>query len=748
MLDKKLFIEYPEEFDRNYNLEDPSPIFRYNFELKPGFNKAIVTVCGLGIGYYYLNNEPMTEDMFTAPVSDYNKTLWTNEYDVTDKLCVGMNLFAVIVGNGFYNESFDTTWKTNCASWRGLPKFALQMRVEYPDDIVYIESNEQWICSKESPIRYNHLRSGETFDFRINKDWYKLDFKTKNWINARISSENVPNGEFRECECQPIRMDKQYHPINIFKNSIGRWIIDFGVTISGFLKINTQRPEGSCIKIHYSELINEDGTCNYAGMNGAPFYPNSEFQTDKLIFSGNVDEWHPIFAYHGFRYVEIEGMDDKPKAEDFTAVFVHQMVDDVSKFECSDDIINKLFSAAKNSCLSNMFYNLTDCPTREKFGWLNDASASCEQLLQNFDIYPLLKKWLQDIYDSVSEQGAVPGIVPTNGFGYKVWTGPICSDAIFEIPYRIYRYYGKCEILKEAYPYMLKHLKYVIGKRDFEDGLIGYGLSDWAGPFTDENPIPTPVKFTDTLLAIKFCRITELVAQITEDNNTLVEIKDIEMELTKSFYNAYVDDNGRCKVCEQTALSMMIVLGLYKNLEPLKQQLYSAIEKYNFHIHCGMLGIQYLFKALNICNMSECAYELITADGYPSYKDWIINGETTMLESWNGATSHNHHMYSCVLAWFNITIAGIRLDDDINAYKKVVISPSFLKEINYCNSEYKTVIGVFRINWSKKQNDEIVINIEIPSNVEATLKLCDYNLNGLKDIILAEGINEFVCHKD
>lgn len=745
MLEKGLFIEYPEEFDSCYKAEDPSPIFRYTFELKPGFKRASVTVCGLGIGYYYLNGEPITEDLFISPVSDYNKTLWTNEYDVTDKLYAGENLFAVIVGNGFYNESVDSIWKTNTASWRGLPKFALQMIVEYENESICIESNEQWICSKDSPIRCNQLRIGEKVDLRVNKDWYKPGFQTENWINARVSTDHVPKGEFRKCECQPIRADKEYRPVRIFKNSIGRWIIDFGQNISGFLRIRTQGPKGSSIKIHHSELINPDGTCNYTNM--LDFYPGSEFQTDEIIFSGDIDEWHPFFTYYGFRYVEIEGMEEKPCFEDFSAVFVHQMVDEISTFECSDETINKLFSMGKISSFSNMFYNLTDCPTREKFGWLNDASASCEQMLQNFDIVPLMKKWLQDIYDSVSEEGRIPGVVPTHGWCYDSWTGPLCSDAIFELPYRIYRICGESEVLAEAFPYMLKHIRYVIGRKDPIDGLIGYGLSDWAGPFTSDNPTPTPLKFTDTLLAVKFCRIAQVAARISNDSIALEEMKDIETDLTKAFYRAYVDADGRCKICEQTAVSMMIVLGLYSDLLPLKEQLFHTIEKYEFHIHCGMLGMQYLLKALDICDLSEYAFRLITADGFPSYKHWIENGATTLWEVWDGSASCNHHMYSCILAWFNTTIAGLNLADEVNAYQKAVISPKFLAEIEYCKASYKTVSGLFSVNWQRDRNNEVKIEIVIPHGVGASLHLTNYEIEGLCDIPLTEGCNKFVCHK-
>ena len=200
-----------------------------------------------------------------------------------------------------------------------------------------------------------------------------------------------------------------------------------------------------------------------------------------------------------------------------------------------------------------------------------------------------------------------------------------------------------------------------------------------------------------------------------------------EKELINAFKKAYILENGCCSISEQTAISMIVSLGLYDDIEPLKQQLREEVEKYDYHIHCGMLGIQYLFNALDICGLSEYGVRMITVEGFPSYTDWIKDGATTLYEHWNKAESNNHHMYSCILAWFNKTLAGLRLDDKINAYKHAVISPVFVPQLENCSGKYKTTNGEYLISWKRTDSENVLLEFTIPQGCTAELKLNGYN---------------------
>ncbi|MDD6800090.1 MAG: family 78 glycoside hydrolase catalytic domain [Firmicutes bacterium] len=746
-LTNSMFIEYPSNFDSQYKKEDPAPLFRRRFNIDENLIKAELCVCGLGYGKYYINEESVTEDLFIAPVSDYNKTLWYNCYDLTEKMRTGTNVIAVILGNGYYNEAFKTAWNFNEATWRDNLKFALSLKLTYKDKTEVIESDEEWKCNNSvSRVRYDNLRSGEYWDFRYPEKWYAVSFDDSYWENARFA-KRIPSGCLRECLCQPIRERRHYTPINAFENREGGWVIDFGQNMSGYVRISLKQKSGDIITIKYTEELNDDGTRKTNHMDDNNYYPESDFQTDRFICSGEVDTFKPMFVYHGFRYIIIEGLSRKPDLNEIEAIFVCQAVNEISSFNCSDEIINKLDYMGKTSSLSNMFYMLTDCPTREKLGWCNDARASTEQMLQNFDIVPLFKKWLIDIYDSVKEDGSMPGIVPTAGWGYAWGSGPISNSILFEIPYKVYRYYDDASLLTESLQCFKKYLDYLDTHLN-DDGLVAFGLCDWAGPFETPQSAPTPLEFTDTVLATEFYKIAKISAELSKRQDLANEFEEKYQSYKNALITKYIDkDSGRCNADEQTAVAMLIVNDLYDDFDAVKQQLKSLIEKHKFHHNCGMLGIQYLFFALNKCNLQEYAYKVITAADRPSYREWIDNGATTMWEMWNTGESKNHHMYSGLLSWFNRTIAGLNLNPNENGYKNAVIKPYFFKEIENCASSYNTCTGEFKINWEKISNNEVELDLTVPDN--AVLDVGEYTVSGKSTnrYELTCGRHKIICKK-
>ena len=744
MIKEASFIEFPEDFNETFLTEAPAPLFRRRFEVSPGLQKATLSVCGLGYGYYYLNGQPATTDLFTAPVSDYTKTLWHNVYDVTALLSVGENLIAAILGNGFYNEAMETTWGHHKAPWRDGPKLLLSLCLEYQNRTEQINSDDSWLCSKQSsPVRFNQLRSGETYDSRLSEDWRTPGLEDSGWVQARLCA-SVPSGVLRECMCQPVSENCEYKTQSLFQRKDGCWVFDFGQNMSGYVRLKLNQSAGDCIKIEYAEQIDSDGFRKDNDM--AKCFPGYDFQTDRFISNGKETVWSPRFTYHGFRFAIIEGLKSPPDEQTVSAVFVCQAVDDLSTFECSNDLINKIYSAGKIATLSNLFYMPTDCPTREKLGWANDAQSSTEQMLQNFEAAPLFEKWLQDIIDSMTEDGAIPGIIPSPGWGYEWGTGPISTGVLFELPIKIYEYTGNDAALRLAYPAFLKHLEHVVGHTDPADGLIGYGLCDWAGPFEKPDEAPTPVKLTDTLLAIKFHRMAAFAARHCGDIPTAERLDRDGAALETVFKKAYVGGDSRCNVNEQTPVAMMIALGVYDSFEPLKEQLYELVLERDFHHNCGMLGMQYLYTALNICGFQEMAFKIVTAKGRPSYSEWFENGATTLWEMWNLNDSKNHHMNSCVLSWMMKTLVGLCLSDDTTSFKTAVIQPFFMSNLSFCKGTYDTAAGTYSVMW-ERQGEQVLLNLHIPEGASARVLLTGFVFNSLDAscIELAAGSHSLLC---
>jgi len=445
------------------------------------------------------------------------------------------------------------------------------------------------------------------------------------------------------------------------------------------------------------------------------FYTMSPFQTDVFICNGQPFTYSPMFAYHGFQFIEIDGL-DAPELRQVAGVFTHLDIPAISGFECSNDDLNRLFAIGVMATYSNMHYTLTDCPTREKFGWLNDAKASTEQILMNFDAVSFFKKWYVDIVDSIREDGAMPGIAPTSGCLFDSYTGPICSGVLFEIPYKIFLYTGDDSMMIDALPAYLQHLAFLKAQAR-PDGLIGFGLCDWAGPFEDLQKAPTPVEFTDTALYIEFMQRTVFAAQRAGKPQIEREIRADLNRTTDAFRRAYLMHDGTCAVDEQTAIAMMIELGLGGELEPLKRQLKANVERYAFHHHCGMLGLRYLYYALNRCGLSQYALRIITAEGFPSYIQWLREGATTLWETWCPGNSKNHHMYSDFMLWLMNTLVGIRPDPDAPGMERAIVAPFFAEGISFAKGFREMGRGKLAVEW-QRDGDRVALCIDVPEGVE------------------------------
>lgn len=344
------FIEYPKSLSGLFNYDSPAPLFRRRFIINKELISAKLKVCALGLGKIFFNGTELTDELFISPFGDYNKTLWYNEYDVSNKLFEGENLVAVVLGNGFYNESLSTGWNFNKASWRDNPKLYFCLELDYNDSIEYILSDTQWLCDLEtSPYRFNQLRMGEIFDYNYSTDWMNRNFDDSAWSHAVVALR--PAGIMRLCPAPPIKEMKVFECCELFKNRYGEWVFDFGQNISGYIRLQTKQLKGTKLHIIYAEQLNYDSRRKDNGL--SDYYYDGETQFSIVVTDEKKVDWKPDFTYYGFRYVIVSGFEYPPSSYDIQAVFVHQDIASRGHFICSDEFFNKLYRAANISTLSN-----------------------------------------------------------------------------------------------------------------------------------------------------------------------------------------------------------------------------------------------------------------------------------------------------------------------------------------------------------------------------------------------------------
>lgn len=697
------FIKCNANFDKTDVNYSPAPLFRRKFCIKKTEN-ALLRFCGLGYGYCFINGKAVTEDLLTAPVSEYDKLLWYNEYDVSALLNDGENVIAVILGNGFFNENFPSDWKHNESIWRDNPKFALELIL---DGETVLQTDDTFKCKNESFVTYNELRSGETFDARLyNENWKNIDFDDSNFQNAVI--DTTLNSAVRElCTCEPIREFEVYDFVTAQKTDEG-YLLDFGINSSGYLRVCVEEKSGTVIEMHHAEEANADGTLKLNGLD--IFYPTVDFQVDRYICGEKNYVWSPKFTYHGFRFVLVKGLTRAPQKGEFKAVFVHQAVERNADFTCSNELINKIYKAGIRSVYSNLHYALTDCPTREKLGWTNDAQATLEQLYINFKIGSFMEKWGTDIIHSMRENGEIPAIVPTSGdWGFGL--GPVADGILFKIPLIDYVYTGSTEKLISFLPYQKRYYEAFVSGVTQSD----WWLCDWDGlnnRFKDD-------RFTYLVYSIMYCKVMMLAEEKAGLEITQKYREDL-ISAQEEIKEKYIDESGRSKFDSQTVIAILLSLEICDK-EPLLEQLKKRIEADNFHITSGMWGIQYIYDVLFENGLSEYAYKLITAKGAPSYENWFSQGATTLWETWENrkTDSKNHQMFSNVLSVFHKYLLGIAPTIQNAGYKALELKPCFIEDLDFCKGFVDTPFGKISAEWIRKDG-KIEYKVTVPEKITAT----------------------------
>ncbi len=464
-----------------------SPMLRKDFHLVKKIKQARVYVCGLGYYILYLNGQRVGDHWLDPGYTDYRKRVLYTTYDVTSLVQQGENVVATVLGNGWFNIQSLAVWKFHEAEWRMRPCLLCEIRIVYDDDSTEtIASDANW-KTNSGPYLFNNLYSGDVYDARLEKaGWTNVGYDDQIWINARIVEAPAPKVVAQQMP--PIRVTEEVRPVEMKSFPDNIYVFKMENNMAGVCRLKVKGETGTRVSMSYGELIFPDGRLNQGNIdiyfqrenNGLPVHkdPNEKFQTDVYYLKGGgMEEFVPSFTYHGFQYVEIQC--SKPveiNMESVTGLFLNTDVESIGNFSCSNEVLNKLAQASRRSYLSNLHSIPTDCPQREKNGWTADGYVSMDLGLLNFDGITVYEKWLNDFADNQREQGDISSIIPSSGWGYGDWIGPVWDAGMFIIANNLYQYYGDKRAIEEIYPNCESYLRYLKSKEI--DGKLTYGKGD------------------------------------------------------------------------------------------------------------------------------------------------------------------------------------------------------------------------------------------------------------------------------
>jgi alpha-L-rhamnosidase len=512
----------------------------------------------------------------------------------------------------------------------------------------------------------------------------------------------------------------------------GVYVYDFGENISGRVRLTVSGPEGSEIIIRYGERLFEDGTLNQQELSRFVF--SGETQTSRYILGRNQpSNWSPSFTYHGFQYAEVT-VPEGVTIHDLKAEVLHTDFETVGSFTSSNTLLNKIHKAFKNSYLGNYHGYPTDCPHREKIGWSGDAHLVAEAGLYNFDSVTSYLKWIDDFVDEQRATGQIPGIIPTSGWGYTFGDeqnphynrgyGPQWEAAFVLIPWQMYQHTGDLSILKRYYQPLKKYLLYLESHAD-PDFTLSFGINDHKA-LTNTGPEILSSGYFYNLSNI----FSEMAAElgVQEDEYYFENLSEkIREGYRNRFYDEDTDEWGNGS---QTSLAGTLYHGLADSseVEEILAQLLKDLQDNDYHLDTGVVGTKYMMHVLTRYGHAEVMYQIASKRSFPSWGYWIEQGATTLWQNWDGSQSRNHVMFGSIDEWFYNTLAGIRPDPSQPGFKRVIIRPAFIDELDWVEGSYLSQRGLIESKWKRNENS-LELSVSIPANSNAQIHLPTENAN-------------------
>lgn len=732
---KEEIMIYPNKFicaGGEYSTLDkhiPAPYFRRKF-VADSQASAHIVISACGFYELYINGKNITKGAFAPYISNPDHIVYYDEYDVM--LNKGENTVGVLLGNGFQNNPGGYIWDFDKCVFRSAPHFALSVTWKNAEgEEVTVESDEEFL-THPSPIIFDDYRFCEHYDARLEiNGWNEADFDDSGWQNAMPAS--AVRGEKRICEAEPIVVTKELKAVEIVKEDDG-YRYDFGENSAGVCRLNINGAAGQKIEmIHVERLV--DGKISY---DGVWFYRNDEqyshdlamIHRDIYICKGEGNEsYTPRFTYHGFRYVLVKGITEEQATPDLlTYLVMNSDLKERGGFSCSDEIVNKLQEMTRRSDLANFYYFPTDCPQREKNGWTADAALSAEHVLLNLEPEKSYREWMRNIRKAQDSDGMIPGIIPTDTWGYGKGFGPAWDSVLAYLPYYVYVYRGETEMICESAGAFLSYLHFLTTKVN-ENGLIKFGLGDWCPVGRAAGDYSAPLELTSTIMskdiAEKIAFMFDVVGMIPE--------RDYAQTLACKFRNTVREKlidfdtmiaSGNC----QTSQAMAIFYGIFEEDEKKKalDRLIEMINAKDGHFDTGVLGGRVLFHVLAQSGYAELAYKMIVGPEYPSYGDWIMRGATALWEQFDSdvskVSSMNHHFWGDISSWFIQYLAGIRMNPTGKNVNEVDIAPCFVSSLENAGGFHIAPAGKIVSEWERKDG-KIVLTVSVPDKMTGKIKL-------------------------
>ncbi len=721
----------PEWISHPEDVKESVLYFKKEFDIEKPVKRAVAYISGIGYHSLCINGVTPDESILEPLVSDYTKRVYFVMHPEAKALINrGKNVITVSVGEGWRrNEGpYLQAIGDRVVDFFGRPQLSFILHIVYEDGTQQtVCADESWLAGHGAIVKSN-IFNGETYDAsKLSVDWDKAGVTPDGFIGAiKVSA---PGGAYKTATLEPIRAQEIYTPKSITPLEKGKYLVDFGQNIAGVVRLALPRlTKGQTVTVYHGEILDHDGRISAATLRLADC-------TDTYIASGDerdLDAWQPTFTYHGFRYVEVGGVDLLDK-QDIVAVSFYTDIALDSEFTCGSAVATAAQKLIVQTEKANIHGILTDCPQRdERMGWMNDATVRFEETPYNFDIGAIFPKIITDLADTQDADGAITCTAPRI-YGERP-ADPVCSSFLIAA-LQAYRFTGNKQVIEDNYKYFEAWENCL--KAHSVDNIVQYShYGDWAAPvyacvggdksIDAVQNLYTSGLFMSTGYYYYNARLLSQFAEILGRSEDAIKYATMAEDIKRAILDKWWDgESGKMAGGSQGAQSFALWLGIIpedKRALAAKVLRDDLVER-NYKFTTGNLCTRYLFDALTENGYVDEAWTLMTSEEYPSFGYMLQNEATTVWERFElkreiAMNSHCHPMYGAVGYWLYAYIAGIRFEKARE--DTVVIRPYFPSKLTSASARVDTVKGEVAVHWMKRWG-ELSLTVTVPFGMKAEI---------------------------
>ncbi len=712
--------------------DQPRPLLRGTLRLDRPVRHARLYATARGVYQLWLNGRPVGDQALAPGWTDYHQRLQVQTYDVTRLLRRGDNVIGAALADGWYRGKVGMGWQAVYGRQLALKA---KLRITYADGSTQdFGTDAQW-RSLPGPYLRTDLQDGEHYDARREPEgWAEPGFDASAWqpvvLQPDTGARLVPQPD------EPVRATAVLDAQARLPAPEGVFVYDIGQNVVGVARVRIRGRAGQTVRLRHAEEIHRrgerQGRLYTDNLRGAAATDSYTFARDETI------TWQPRFTQHGFRYIEITGVDAAPRLGDVQAVVLGSDLPATGELRLSQPMLDQLVRNIRWGQRGNFLSIPTDTPARdERLGWTGDINVFAPTANRLQDTRAFLAKWMDDLRDAQRPDGNIPAVVPYPGLQFGE-TGVGWSDAFITVPYAVWRASGDTRILRRNWAAMRRFYDFVHASATADGNLLEEGRASWfSGDWLSLEGVDR-LREHPTIATAYFAQDTRMMAEMAAalgEADWALAGQALAARIGQAFAAAYRQADGRIEPGTQTAYAMALGMGLLApgaERDATAARFVDKLMADQVHLKTGFLGTPWLLPALSGIGRDDLAMRLLLNDDYPSWGHEIRMGATTVWERWNsigadGAfgpvdmNSFNHYANGAVGDWMFQHLGGLQAVEA--GYRRARIAPLMSHPaLSWAQASLRTPYGLLACEW-RRSADGLQLRAQVPVGTEAEIVL-------------------------